>query len=244
MSKTPLIIIPARFASKRLPGKPLEKIGNKTLIEHAIRSAWQAKGAERRILVATDNEQIAGTVDIIGNKRPIPRGKLVHWRMTDEDLETGTDRCAQAIENSMGWDDCPDWVINVQGDMPFGTAPFIDRVIAATQAEPQYDMITPACLFETVEWEDDGDGFKRTLLMQHVGIYAYRKEALKEFYEARDKPEIRETETKHSLEQNRAVEIGLSIKILYVHDMLPPLEVNTPADLKRLQEIANAGISN
>ena len=255
MSKTPLIIIPARFASKRLPGKPLKKIGDKMLIEHAIRSAWQAKGAERRILVATDNEQIAGTVDIIGNKRPIPRGKLVHWRMTDEDLETGTDRCAQAIEEDYGWSEkCPDWVINVQGDMPWGTAKYIERVIAACQAEPQYDMITPICMKDVVYWDTGVKYFARqTLTAGHVGIYAYRKAALREFYECsqaavevnessllgRQYNAEREIEIKTDLEQNRAVKMGLKIKRLEVYDLPMPIEINTYADLYAAQELAN-----
>ena len=242
MSKTPLIIIPARFASKRLPGKPLEKIGNKTLIEHAVASALLSKhvGAAN-ICVATDDELIVTRLKSI---KPVGLPEWLNVFMTDEDLETGTDRCAQAIENSMGWDACPDWVINVQGDMPFGTAPFIDRLVAATQVYPYADMITPVCDVVSVEWESSRFGPVRIASPLHVGIYAYKKNALKLFYESRIEEHCREEEKVNSLEQLRAKALHLDIQLLKVPDMLPPLEVNTPADLKRLQEIANAATSD
>ena len=253
MSKTPLIIIPARFASKRLPGKPLEKIGNKTLIEHAVASALLSKhvGAAN-ICVATDDELIVTRLKSI---KPVGLPEWLNVFMTDEDLETGTDRCAQAIEEEYGWSEkCPDWVINVQGDMPWGTAKYIERVIAACQAEPQYDMITPICMKDVVYWDTGVKYFARqTLTAGHVGIYAYRKAALREFYECsqaavevnessllgRQYNAEREIEIKTDLEQNRAVKMGLKIKRLEVYDLPMPIEINTYADLYAAQELAN-----
>jgi CMP-2-keto-3-deoxyoctulosonic acid synthetase len=225
-----------------LHGKPLEKIGNKTLIEHAVASALLSKyvGAAN-ICVATDDERIVTRLKSI---KPVGLPEWLNVLMTDESLETGTDRCAQAIENSMGWDECPDWLINVQGDMPFNTAPFIDRLIAATQAEPHYDMITPVCVTEFVEEDPENGWFRRRRNQTHIGIYAYKKTALKEFYESRESDFFREREREQRLEQNRAVDMDMYIKTLRATDILPPLEVNTQADLDRIRDIANAATSD
>ena len=96
-------IIPARYGSTRLPGKPLANIGGKPMIQHVYESTLKARGLDR-VLVATDDRRVAETVQGFG-------GEVV---MTSKDHASGTDRLAEVARKIK-----VDWLVNVQGDLPF-----------------------------------------------------------------------------------------------------------------------------
>lgn len=231
MSTEPLVVIPARLASSRLPGKPLKKIGNKTLIEHCVDSARKA-GVDPHVITDSD--------DVFFKLFDCGYAELDICMIGTDDIETGTDRVAMYVQDSVGWDNAPDWIINVQGDMPFGTAPFIRMLIDSIRLWPKADMITPIYRAEIVNDNEEWGDFQREIVFQHVGMYAYKKDALRRFYEARNDETLRGSEKDRRLEQCRAVALGMDIITSVVTDHLPPLEVNTQADLDRINEIVNA----
>jgi 3-deoxy-manno-octulosonate cytidylyltransferase (CMP-KDO synthetase) len=222
----PLVIIPARLHSSRLPGKPLKKIGPKTLVEHARDSALEADIVP---FITSDS------MDVLNVVYPDHDHSFREVCLTSRDLETGTDRCAAFIEQTMGWDDAPEWIINCQGDMPFGTGPYLKRIISTFDLFSHADVITPVHRHEYVCAK--GDEFKRAVTLEHIGIYAFRKQALRRFYEARTFTEVRETEKAENLEQCRCNALHMTVVACVIDDVLPPLEVNTQADLNRINEI-------
>lgn len=235
-------VIPARYASTRLPAKPLADIGGRTLIEHVYRRAADARSVDR-VLVATDDDRIARAVTAFGGEA----------RMTRVDHATGTDRLAEVAENL----DC-DLVVNVQGDEPMIAPAAIDAAVAAADS-PAVVMSTLRCpLRDAAAWREpdvvkvavDRDGhalfFSRApiglgrdaspaAVDKHVGLYVYRRPFLLTLSRLEPTP----LELAERLEQLRALEHGYRIMTARIDD--DPIGVDTPADLDRVRRRLAAG---
>ena len=233
MSMRTVAIIPARYASTRLPGKPLLSETGKPLIQHVVEAASAAERLEA-VYVATDDDRIAEAVKAFG-------GRAV---MTRPDHTTGTDRLAEAAEAVGLADD--DIVVNVQGDEPEIDPGDIDRLVAllidsgapmATLAAPlSADAAESPDNAKVVLAEDstalyfsrskipfsrDGAGCRHLL---HLGIYACRKRFLAEFV-AMPPGELEQIE---KLEQLRALQAGHRIAVALVDSVEPGID--TPED--------------
>ncbi len=245
------VVIPARYASTRLPGKPLLDIGGRTMIQRGVERA-AASGADQ-VLVATDDERIAAAVhDPRGRATPIAV-------MTATDLPSGTDRVA-AVARQQGWSD-DTIVVNVQGDEPFVPPRLIDQVAGllardplaaiatlATPIESLHEFMDPnvvkvvcaadgAALYFSrapIPWSRDGattglgsqTDFSGAL--RHVGLYAYRVGALQRITAMA--PSTYELAEK--LEQLRALQEGLRITVALCAEPPGP-GIDTDADLRR-----------
>lgn len=244
-----LIVIPARFASTRFPGKALADLGGRPIVAHVLERARQA-GADR-VMVATDDERIADAVRAAG-------GTAV---MTPSDLPSGTDRIAAALAVDRRADDAPDdIVVNVQGDEPFVEPELIARVTRALADDPAADMATAAVTAEPDEMDDPSavkvvlaaDGaalyFSRAGIpaagpgvrgaperLRHVGLYAYRRAFLERFVNW--PPGW--LEQVERLEQLRALERGA--RIVVIRTASRSIGVDTPADLERARKRLAAG---
>ena len=231
-----LVIIPARMASTRLPGKPLVDIGGMPMIVRVWRQA-EAAGLGP-VLVAAAEEEIADAIRKAG-------GKAV---MTDPDLPSGSDRVAQALLKADPLGLCG-VVVNVQGDLPTLPPEYL-RICAEALVRAQADIATLAAPIRSEEelrnpnvvkviaplaWEEVAlaRDFVRTLpqnhqgpAFHHIGIYAYRREALLRFVQL--PPSLRERQRK--LEQLRALDAGMKIAVARVPTA--PLGVDTPAELE------------
>ncbi len=242
------IIVPARYASTRFPGKPLALIGGKPMIIHTVESALKCEPT-MGVAVATDDDRIAQAVfENLGNK--------VQVIMTDPNLPSGTDRCAEAL-NQLNWE-C-DVVVNLQGDEPFiQTQQVLILVEAFNQIDT--DIATLKKAFSKSDALGDPnkvkvlsnlDGtalyFSRSVIpynrggldytyYRHIGMYAYRSSVLKTL-QYLPSTLLEQTE---SLEQLRWLDHGLKIKVIETEYESP--SVDTPDDLiiaeKRLQELA------
>jgi 3-deoxy-manno-octulosonate cytidylyltransferase (CMP-KDO synthetase) len=229
----PIAIIPARYQSTRLPGKPLIEIQGKTLIEHVYRRVQQAALVER-ILVATDDDRIAKAVSAFG-------GEAV---MTRADHQSGTDRLAEASEGLAPGA----LVVNVQGDEPLIEPEVIDRAVA-TAKDGEYDMVTLSTRLSDRDSIDpnrvkvvvDRQGFalyfsrspipyKGTCSL-HLGLYVYRADFLRRFTQLERTP----LEIAERLEQLRALEHGYRIRVVEVES--ESWGIDTPADLERFQSV-------
>lgn len=234
-----LCVIPARYASTRLPGKPLKDIAGKPMICRVYeRAAKAARVAEA--LVATDDERIYEAVLQHG-------GKAV---MTRKDHPTGTDRLAEVAEK---YPDV-DLIINVQGDEPLIEPALIDELAAAFDGDADLQMAT-VCTEITDEVEAknpnnvkvvmDKKGyalyFSRSLLpyprhtgtpvYKHIGIYAYKRDFLLQYAKMAETP----LEHAESLEQLRALENGYRIKVIKTPYRF--VGVDTAEDLAKVNEI-------
>lgn len=236
--KNPLILIPARMASTRLPGKPLADIHGEPMIVHVWRRAMEADLGP--VVVAVSEQEIADAIRQAG-------GTAV---MTRPDHESGSDRIFEALE-IIDPDGRHDALINVQGDLPtlspdlvkIAVQPFRDEntdittlvckineeaeksnpnVVKAVVGFPANEKIGRALYFSR-EAVPGGDG----PLYHHIGLYAYRREALARFVTLT--PGI--LERRERLEQLRALENGMRIDAALVDTV--PLGVDTPADLER-----------
>lgn len=237
MTKTrALVLIPARMAATRLPGKPLLDIGGLPMIVHVMRRATEAQIG--RVVVATDAPEIARAVTAHG-------GEAV---MTRADHPSGSDRIFEALQTIDGAGDI-ETVINVQGDLPT-IEPAAVRAVLSPFDDPQVDISTLAAviakdgehtnpnvvkvigsplnptrlraLYFTRATAPYGDGPR----YHHIGLYAYRRSALARFVALPPSPlEIRE-----KLEQLRALEAGMRIDVAVVDTV--PLGVDTPHDLE------------
>ncbi len=234
----PLIIIPARMASTRLPGKPLADIGGKPMI---VRVCERAVAADiGRVLVAAAEDEIADVVRSAGYE----------VALTDPDLPSGSDRVHAAAE-MIDSERVFDVVINLQGDMPTLPPEVLPSVIAPLADNPACDLATLACeitdpaerddpnVVKVVMSGDPGAGSCRALyftraeapygegpLWHHVGVYAWRRSALARFVAARPSG----LEQRERLEQLRALEMGMRIDCAIIPGP-PPNGVDTPGDL-------------
>jgi 3-deoxy-manno-octulosonate cytidylyltransferase (CMP-KDO synthetase) len=235
----PIIVIPARMAAERLPGKPLLDIGGMPMVVHVWRRAQEA--ALGPVLVATDAPEIVRVIEAAG-------GAAV---LTGAEHETGSDRVFEAIQAADGAAR-HDVVINLQGDMP-GIAPPLLRAASLPLADPAVDIATLAA--PMAEWAGREDPnvvkviatpvtesrlralyFTRAAapwgegdLLQHIGVYAFRRSALARLA-ALPRSAL---EKRERLEQLRALEAGMRIDVTLVEEA--PIGVDTPADVARVR---------
>jgi 3-deoxy-manno-octulosonate cytidylyltransferase (CMP-KDO synthetase) len=240
MSETPrtLVVIPARMAASRLPGKPLADIGGIPMIVHVWRRAMEADIGP--VVVAAAEAEIAWAVEQAG-------GQAV---LTRPDHPSGSDRVFEALE-ALDPEGRVETVVNLQGDLPT-LDPALVRAAIAPLANPAVDLATLAVeIVEERERTDpnvvkailsvEGDSriaralyFTRATapsgegpLYHHIGLYAWRRAALARFVTLPPAP----LERRERLEQLRALEAGMRIDAAIVDTV--PLGVDTPADLDR-----------
>jgi 3-deoxy-manno-octulosonate cytidylyltransferase (CMP-KDO synthetase) len=236
-----LILIPARMASTRLPGKPLADIAGLPMIVHVARRA--AEAALGRVVVATDTAEVKAAVEAHGFEAV----------MTRADHESGSDRIFEAL-GIVDPDKRADVVINVQGDLPT-IEPATIAAALAPLSDPAVDIATLCVEIEREEEKTNPNVVKvvasplsatrlRALyftratapwgegpLFHHIGLYAYRREALQRFVSLRAST----LERRERLEQLRALEAGMRIDAEIVRSV--PLGVDTPEDLERARAI-------
>ena len=238
------VIIPARYASTRFPGKPLALLAGKPMIRHVCEKAAASKAG--LVAVATDDRRIADAVESFG-------GTAV---MTSVSHPSGTDRIAEALEKLGGGYDL---VINVQGDEPLIPTSVIDELIDVMRADPELPMATVAVpgnretMTENnvkVVFGANGDalyvsrsmipflrrGGEECGVWLHWGIYAYRRATLERFVAL---PPGR-LENCEKLEQLRALENGIPIKVMTSN--LQSIGVDTPADLAAAEKRLAASV--
>ena len=232
-----VILIPARWASTRFPGKPLALIAGVSLIQRVYERAKRARRATS-IFVATDDQRIADHVTAFGGKVVQPHGEF----------QSGTDRIVAALD-LLGEEF--DQVVNVQGDEPMIDSESIDRVIETLQTTDA-DMVTLACPLENdqellsrdivkVVQALDGTAlyFSRAPLagaQRHIGLYGYQTRVLRALASLAPAP----LERAESLEQLRALQNGFKIRLLQTTK--PHLGVDRPEDVLRVvQELAKHG---
>jgi 3-deoxy-manno-octulosonate cytidylyltransferase (CMP-KDO synthetase) len=242
--RNPIILIPARLAARRLPGKPLADIGGTPMIVHVWRRAVAAEIGP--VVVACGDRAIADAVESAG-------GRAV---MTDPGQPTGSDRIHEAIAH-IDPDCAHDAVINVQGDLPM-LDPAAVRVAVAGLADPDTDIATLAAIIEDEAALHDTSvnkvvaGFAdparpaRALYFskaivpwgpgphyEHIGLYAYRRGALERFV-ALPRGVL---EQREHLEQLRALEAGMRISVSLIEASRLGVQVDTPADLARARRL-------
>jgi 3-deoxy-manno-octulosonate cytidylyltransferase (CMP-KDO synthetase) len=238
------IVIPSRYASKRLPGKALLRQTGKYLVEHVYERACRAK-LSRQVIVATDDPRIVAAVESFG-------GRVV---LTRRDHPSGSDRVAEVARQL----DC-DVVINLQGDEPLVDPQSLDALAQILLRDPNAEMATLAVPMDTVEqWQDpncvkvvcDSRGralyFSRAAIpyvrdgrpnlslepshfLQHLGIYAYRREFLLQLTSLPPHP----LEQLEKLEQLRVLAQGYPISVGVVHHTA--IGVDTYEDYQRFVE--------
>ena len=245
-------VIPARYSSTRLPGKPLLEIAGKPLIVWVAERA-RAAATISRTIVATDDPRIVDAVNAAGFDAVITRA----------DHATGTDRIAEVAHNLRA-----DIIVNVQGDEPLIDPATIDRAVQALIDDPTAQMSTtcepitdaadvanPSVVKVTIDDQGYANGFSRNPIplpnqavekdgsiesspdesgllfsfRKHTGLYAYRRDFLLEYARW---PQS-ENERKESLEQLRALDRGVKIKV--VEAASPSIGVDTMEDLERVR---------
>ena len=234
-----LCIIPARYASTRLPGKPLRDIAGKPMIVRVYERAVQAQLVQD-VVVATDDARIRAAVEEHG-------GRAV---MTRVDHATGTDRLAEVAEKMTDYD----LIINVQGDEPLIDPAVIDALVEPFLADETLSMATAKTLLRDDEEMANPNNVKvitdqcgnalyfsraripyarneGAKVYKHIGIYAYRRDFLLRYA----KMEPTELEKSESLEQLRALENGCRIKVIKTDWKF--VGVDTEEDLEKVNEI-------
>lgn len=231
-----MILIPARLASTRLPGKPLADLNGTPMIVHVLRRAETAGIGS--VVVATDSEAVAAAVEKAGGRAVMTRGDHV----------SGSDRIYEALE-AIDPEHRIDIVVNVQGDLPTIAAADI-RTALRPLDDPKVDIATLAALItdpaertnpnvvkiagpEIAPGHIRADRFTRKDAQgsgphyHHIGLYAYRREALERFVKLRPSS----AEQRERLEQLRALDNGMRIDAMIVNSV--PLGVDTPEDLEK-----------
>jgi 3-deoxy-manno-octulosonate cytidylyltransferase (CMP-KDO synthetase) len=234
-------VIPARFAATRFPGKPLAPIAGKPLVQRVWEGARTAKRLSR-VLIATDDERIAAACRAFGAEAVL----------TGAHHPTGTDRIAEAAAGVE-----TDVVVNIQGDEPLIEGHVIDAAVAALDEDPGAAMSTVAHPAEP-EGFDDPNRVKLVLdrrgralyfsrsripyerepgapLLQHVGLYAYRRPFLLEFVRLAQTP----LERTEALEQLRALEHGHAIRVAVIEGWCS-VPVDVPEDVARVEAALRA----
>lgn len=235
-------VIPARYKSTRLEGKPLADILGKPMIQHVWERCREANGLDR-ILVATDDVRISDAVRAFG-------GEAI---MTDPEHASGSDRAAEAISKIDA-----DIIVNIQGDEPMMNPAMIDEVVAPFRQGTAAGMVTlKKEVFHDSELSDPGvvkvvtaaDGlalyFSRSLIpyprtktsrfhvYEHIGIYAYTRECLVRLTQLPQSP----LEQVEGLEQLRALENGIRIQVVETACVGEAISVDTIADLERVRKL-------
>ena len=245
-------VIPARYASERLPAKALAELDGLPMVARVYQRACQAATVEQ-VIVATDDERIAAAARAVG-------AEVV---MTDPGHCSGSDRVAEvarALDH--------DIIVNVQGDLPLLDPAMVDSLVERLRSDPGCELATMAVPIDDPREMADpsvvklvcrADGralyFSRAAIpftrdtaagssaaggqataLHHVGLYAYRREALLRFSQL----EPTALERSEKLEQLRALENGMDIAVVVMAGGAP-LEVDTPADLKRARQALQGG---
>lgn len=238
----PLVLIPARMAATRLPGKPLADVGGRPMI---VRAWERAAASGLPVAVAAGDVEIVEAIRAAG-------GTAV---LTDPDLPSGSDRIMAAL-TALDPEGRHDAVINLQGDMPFADPGLAVACADLLAGRPDCDIATLVApeagpgdraksdvVKAVLAMEPDGRSgralyFTRSTLYgdgpvwRHVGLYGYRRAALERFCAAPPSP----LERREKLEQLRALEMGLSIRAAVID--APPLSVDNPADLEAARALA------
>ncbi len=233
-------IIPARYASTRLPGKPLKDICGKPMIQHVYERAQKAKLLDE-IIVATDDKRIIDAVKGFG-------GKAV---LTSINHPNGSSRAAEVVADL----DC-ELIINIQGDEPLIKPEMIDELAEVIAAEKNLDSATLCYQIPEENFADENVVkvvrdrndfalyFSRSIIpyprnaeyqkvFEHIGIYAYRKSFLLK-YNKLEKTPLSETE---SLEQLKVLEHGFKMKVPETRFKYEALSIDTLEDLEKARKI-------
>lgn len=232
-------IIPARYGSTRLPGKPLAMIGDKPMIQRVYEQVSKATEIEQ-VIVATDDQRVYDAVVAFGGQA----------MMTRPDHLTGTDRLAEVAATHTEID----VIINVQGDEPLIDANVIDALAREFKEDSRLQMGTVGCPLLEEEYNEPsavkvivnrlGNAmyFSRSLIpyprnafvqppLKHVGMYGYQRQFLLDYAKMEPTP----AELTESLEQLRALENGYTIRVITTDQRF--VGVDTPEDLDRVNEI-------
>lgn len=226
-------VIPARYGASRFPGKPLVDIAGKPMIQRIHEQVSACRDVER-VLVATDDERIFQTVSSFGG----------HAVMTSPDCPSGTDRVAQAVS---GLD--AEYIVNVQGDQVVLDLDALSGLVSALKAGSAMATIAtelkpdeqddPNCVKVVCALNGDALYFSRSAvpfvrnpgqagMLKHIGIYGFARRTLARFTSLSPSP----LERTESLEQLRALENGIPIKVIVARGAFH--EINTQEDLERL----------
>ena len=251
---TTAVIIPARYESTRFPGKPLAKINGKPMIEWVIESALGSKLADK-IIVATDDKKIYDFVSELAKRRTIEPAKSLEACMTLKEHKCGTDRISEVVRHQ------PDikYIVNLQGDEPLMPGEYIDKVLKPLLQDAKNSMASLIALVSNPEDLNntnivkvvmdknecalyfsrstipyDRQNKKDIQYYKHIGIYAYTREALLQF-SLLPQSSLEITE---QLEQLRALENGIKIKLEIVPESYPA--VDSPEDIKIIEGILNS----
>jgi 3-deoxy-manno-octulosonate cytidylyltransferase (CMP-KDO synthetase) len=237
-----VVVIPARYGSSRLPGKPLVSLGGKPMIQRVYERAKLAHRVNR-VLVATDDDRIVKAVQQFGGEA----------RMTRHDHRTGTERVAEVAAHESG-----DVFVNVQGDEPLLDPAAVDTAVGALLEEPQVAIATVATPIKTpgdimdpnvckvvldfdenalyfsrapIPWVRDTAGHVQARHLKHLGLYVFRRDALLE-YPTLPQGDLERLE---QLEQLRWLENGWKIRVAEVeHDAV---SVDVPDDIARVEKL-------
>lgn len=237
-----VVVIPARYGSSRLPGKPLVSLAGKPMIQRVYERARMAKRVDQ-VIVATDDERIVKAVETFGGEA----------RMTRPDHRTGTERVAEVAAHVEG-----EVFVNVQGDEPLLDPGAIDTAVNALLEEPAASVATvatpikvPADIMDPnvvktvldfdgnalyfsrapIPWVRDTAGKVQIRHLKHLGLYAFRRDALLE-YPTLPQGELERVE---QLEQLRWLENGWKIRVAEVeHDAV---SVDIPEDVARVEKL-------
>src|SRR5580700_3961511 len=237
-----VIVIPARFGSTRLPGKPLVSLAGKPMIQRVYERAKMARLADR-VIVATDDDRIVKAVNSFGGEA----------RMTRADHRTGTERVAEVAAHVEG-----DVFVNVQGDEPLLDPVAVDTAVAALLEDPGAavatvatpikipgDIMDPNVVKVVLDFDDNALYFSRAPIpwvrdtgstiqvrhLKHLGLYVFQREALLD-YPTLPQGELERIE---QLEQLRWMENGTKIRIAEVeHDAV---SVDVPEDVARVEKL-------
>jgi 3-deoxy-manno-octulosonate cytidylyltransferase (CMP-KDO synthetase) len=237
-----IVVIPSRFGSTRLPGKPLVTLAGKAMVQHVYERAKKAQTVHK-VLVATDDQRIIDAVQSFGGEA----------RMTRSDHRTGTERIAEVAVHEQG-----DIFINVQGDEPLIDPLSIDAAVAALLEEPPAqiatvatpirhasDIMDPNVVKTVLDFEENALYFSRAPIpwvrdtqqkihvkyWKHLGLYAFQRDALLE-YPTLPQGELEKIE---QLEQLRWLENGWRIRVAEVpHDAV---SVDVPEDISRVEKL-------
>lgn len=237
------IVIPARFASTRLEGKPLRTLADRPLVEHVWRRALEAVGHPGSIIVTSEDADVLRAAKEFGARTA----------RTDASHQSGTDRVAE-VAKELGWGD-DEVVVNLQGDEPFMPASMIRSVAETVTAEtPMATVAVPltepdraadtstvkvvmdafgrAAWFSRQPIPFDRDGTGMVAYHQHVGLYAYRVNTLARLTVLPRSP----AEDAEKLEQLRALHHGIPLGVAVVRGPAP-LGVDTPEDLAEAESL-------
>ena len=237
-----VVVIPARYGSTRLPGKPLVSLAGKPMIQRVYERARLAQRVNR-VIVATDDDRIVKAVEQFGGEA----------RMTRHDHRTGTERVAEVATHETG-----DIYVNVQGDEPLLDPAAVDTAVSALLEEPQAAIATVATPIRTpgdimdpnvckvvldfdenalyfsrapIPWVRDTGGHVQARHLKHLGLYVFRRDALLE-YPTLPQGELERIE---QLEQLRWLENGWKIRVAEVaHDAV---SVDVAEDVARVEKL-------